>query len=64
VYPERFLSSSPLEYLTEEEAHPEEVKHLTIILDFNTSGSGYTYDDTIRVSFLIHSNFNLKNKSL
>jgi hypothetical protein len=35
VYPERFLSS--------EIAHPEEVKHLTIILDFNTSGSGYTY---------------------
>jgi len=35
VFPERFLSKDI--------AHPDEVKHLTIVLDFNQCGIGYTY---------------------
>jgi hypothetical protein len=35
VYPEQFLSKNI--------AHPDEVKHLTIILDFISSGNSYTY---------------------
>lgn len=35
VFPERFLSKNI--------AHPDEVKHLTIVLDFNQCGAGYTY---------------------